>query len=536
MVLLGGSSIGLGLFHTFSTKSYKYDSDATDEKWHELHISPPNDLGAGTIYFLCDEADQNWWLKFKASQQQKSAPRQAASENEQAPAEPVEVRLEDFVAYMPMHNYLFMPTGETWPAGSGNARLPPVPILDSDGQLALDKDGKPKWLAATKWLDQNKPVEQMTWGPGEPMLIRDRLLVANAGWIRRRGCTVFNLYHAPILKLGNAGAAGPWLDHVRKIYPDDFEHIVYWLAHRVQRPQGKINHALVLGGLQGIGKDTLLEPIKRAVAPWNFSEVTPQHLLGRFNAFVKSVILRVNEARDLGDTDRFSFYERMKQYTVAPPDVLPIDEKHLRQYYVVNCCGVIITTNYKTDGIFLPADDRRHYVAWSDHTKDDFTTDYWNQLWRWYDAGGDRHVAAYLTELDISKFDPKAPPAKTEAFWTIVNAHRSPEDAELADVLEELKEPNAVSLKQVQDKATGNFHEWITDRKNRRQIPHRFEQCAYVPVRNAAAKDGLWKIGKVRQAVYAKQTLSLHDRLEATKDLIQRIQPRDQQQLPLGKP
>jgi hypothetical protein len=44
----------------------------------------------------------------------------------------------------------------------------------------------------------------------------------------------------------------------------------------VQRPQEKINHALVLGGAQGIGKDTLLEPVKRAVGPWNFEGVSPQ--------------------------------------------------------------------------------------------------------------------------------------------------------------------------------------------------------------------------------------------------------------------
>jgi hypothetical protein len=56
-----------------------------------------------------------------------------------------------------------------------------------------------------------------------------------------------------------------------------------WLAHRVQQPQEKINHALVLGGPQGIGKDSLLEPVKRAVGPWNVAEVSPQHVLGRFN-------------------------------------------------------------------------------------------------------------------------------------------------------------------------------------------------------------------------------------------------------------
>ena len=77
----------------------------------------------------------------------------------------------------------------------------------------------------------------------------------------------------------------------------------------------------MLGGLQGIGKDSLLEPIKQAVGPWNFSEVSPQQVLGRFNAFLKSVILRVSEARDLGDVDRFAFYDHTKSLTAAPPDV-----------------------------------------------------------------------------------------------------------------------------------------------------------------------------------------------------------------------
>ena len=160
-----------------------------------------------------------------------------------------------------------------------------------------------------------------------------------------------------------------WLDHIRYVYPDDTDHILDWLAHRVQKPQDKINHALVLGGEQGIGKDTILEPVKLAVGPWNFQEISPVQVLGRFNGFLKSVILRVSEARDLGEFDRFQFYDHMKTYTAAPPDMLRIDEKNLREYLIVNCCGVLLTTDHKIDGIYLPSDDRRHYVAWSELTK-----------------------------------------------------------------------------------------------------------------------------------------------------------------------
>ena len=92
-----------------------------------------------------------------------------------------------------------------------------------------------------------------------------------------------NLYLPAQVALGDPQQAGPWLQHVRNIYPDHVDHLVAWLAHRVQRPQDKINHALVLGGMPGIGKDTLLEPVKAAIGPWNFKEISPSHLFAPFN-------------------------------------------------------------------------------------------------------------------------------------------------------------------------------------------------------------------------------------------------------------
>jgi hypothetical protein len=44
--------------------------------------------------------------------------------------------------------------------------------------------------------------------------------------------------------------------------------------------------------------------------------------------------------------------------------VLRIDEKNTKEYNVFNCCGLILTSNHKTAGIYLPADDRRYYVPW----------------------------------------------------------------------------------------------------------------------------------------------------------------------------
>jgi hypothetical protein len=412
------------------------------------------------------------------------------------------VSVYDFFAYMPSHSYIFTPTRELWPAASVDARTPWV------------GDVKP-----SKWLDQHQPVDQMAWCPGMPMLIEGKL-IADGGWIERGGCNCFNLYRPPILSYCDPTKAGPWLEHLKTIYQDDVEHILNWLAHRVQHPDQKINHGLVLGGHQGIGKDSLLEPVKYAIGPWNFSEVSPIQLLGRFNGFAKSVILRVSEARDLGDIDRYALYDHMKVYTAAPPDVLRCDEKHIREHAVLNVCGVIITSNHKADGIYLPADDRRHYVAWSEYTKDDFPDGYWNQLWGWYQAGGIGHVAAYLAAHDLSCFDPKAPPPKTAAWHDIVDANRAPEDAELADALDVLGNPAAVTVPQLAGASVQAFHDWLIDRRNSRQIPHRLEAVGYVRVRNDADRhDGQWKVAGKRVTIYARKELSVRDRLAAAMHL-----------------
>jgi hypothetical protein len=423
------------------------------------------------------------------------------------------VALDDFRAYMPEHAYIYLPTRELWPASSVNAQIPPVEIVDANGQPVLDEDGEPRVVKANVWLDQNRPVVQMTWAPGEPALITGRV-VDQGGWVDESGVTIFNLYRAPTIAGGIAAEAWPWIDHVYRVYPDEADHIIRYFAHRVQRPHEKINHGLVLGGPPGIGKDTILEPVKRAVGPWNFAEVSPTQLLGRFNSFLKSVILRVSEARDLGDTNRFALYEHMKAYLAAPPDVLRCDEKHLREHSVLNVMGVVITSNRK-DSFYLPDDDRRHYVAWTMVTPADFPDGYWQNIWDWYEAGGYAHVAAYLATLDISNFNPKAPPPKTAAFWEIVEANRTPENSELADAIEKLGDPDAVTIDMIKKAATFEFNEWLEDRRNARQIHHRLGECGYVVVRCQDRKDGLWRVDGKRQTIYANAQLSARDRQAA---------------------
>jgi len=425
--------------------------------------------------------------------------------------------IEHFYAYLPTHQYLCIATRELWPASS----------VDATVTMPPHTKGKP-----SAYLDQTRHVEQMTWAPSLPRIITDKV-VSGGGWIDRLGYSCFNLYQPPELTHGEPDTAGPWLELVHRVFTHDAQHLIRWLAHRVQRPGEKINHALVLGGAQGIGKDSIIEPVMHAVGPWNCHEVSPTQLMGRFNGFVKSVILRVSEARDQrdgggGKIDRYAVYEHCKTLLAAPPTVLRCDEKSIREYGVMNVCGVVFTTNHR-DGLYLPPDDRRHFVAWSELRQEDFPANYWVDLYYWYEhEGGYGHVAAYLASLDISGFDPKAPPPKTPAFYRMVDAGRAPEDAELADLVDVMskdgKPPAAITIGDLLAVCVEeSFRDWLKDRRNSRQIPHRMEAAGYVAVRNDADKhDGQWRVGGKRQVIYARRELSLRDRHAAAEDRCRR--------------
>jgi hypothetical protein len=191
---------------------------------------------------------------------------------------------------------------------------------------------------------------------------------------------------------------------------------------------------------------------------------------------------------------------------------------------------LIITTNYRLDGIYLPDGARRYYVAWSNYKKENFPPDYWKELWGWYEAGGFGHVAAYLDELDISTFDPKEPPPKTQTFDDIVEANRPLEEAELADALDELGAPNpdkpgetiwpeAVTVADLLTKAKGGLPEWLMSSGGRKAVRYRLENLGYLGIKNPTTEDGRWKVGGVRQAIYVKASLTPKERLGAAREV-----------------
>jgi hypothetical protein len=440
------------------------------------------------------------------------------------------VDYEDFIAYGPSRNCIYLPTCTPWPNATIDEWLPWKPKLDALGKPMLDKKGKVIKIPPYTWLVQNRRAAAMTWAPGEPQFIHDRLPV-ETGWVTKAGAATFNTYRAPVIKPGNPKGAQRWIDHWYAIYSAvEADHCIAYLAHLVQRPAVKINHCAVMIGAPKIGKDTLLEPMETAVGSGNFKEITLTNLISKNNEFLRGVFVRLSEARDMGEQgriDRYGLYDHTKNMLVTPPNMLRINEKYIREYYIVNCFGMVITSNHR-DALYLPPDDRRYFIAVSECKTDAFTPDYWKAFWNYYNhENGIADVIALLRERDLSKFDPKAPPLKTPGFWHVVNADHSPIEAELGDAIDALSKPEALTIDDLVTKAPGA--DWLTDRKMSRAIPHRLERCGYLrtPNPDSESNGGMWLVGekdkKKRKMIYARDDLSPEERLIAARALQARL-------------
>lgn len=440
---------------------------------------------------------------------------------------------EDFYSIMSQGKYLYVPTRRLW---------------DRDAVVrAIGRDD-------ANIIDQQRQCQELTWAPGLPMVIPGKVIL-NGAWRDQLGANTFNTYCPPdpIPAWALPAKAWPWLKLGRFLFGDDAEHAIEWMAHRVQHPETKVNHGLVVGSLaHGIGKDTWLQGTTFAVGAWNWTNISARKAYADAsdkNSFLRSTILQISEAHDLGEK-RFGFYDTSKDWMAAPPNTLMVQDKWVVQHPIFNLVGPIITTNHKSDGLFIPPDDRRHYVMWSDRKSTDFPEGYWKKFHDWYNKnGGLEHVAAYLMryDLELAGFDPYAPPPRTAAWHEMVSANREPAENDLRGVLAAMGDqgfddeptghlPEAVTIDSVRrwcagamngdlpgdGEACADLYTLLSDRGKRRILAHRFERAGFTAAVNPDAESGLYKVGGIRQTVFVRADLRGRDRDKAVADLIER--------------
>ena len=351
-------------------------------------------------------------------------------------------KLEDFRYDESQNKYWDITTGTLLMAAAVDGAVPrewwPT-VEDARGRL---KPVRPS--VAINNISTGLTIETSTWWPGKPRFILDCVVNEN-GVLPQPGAICLNTYLESRRETSDADP-GPWLDHVKFLFPEpaEHEHFFDFAAHCLQKPDEKVNHGIVIAGRQGIGKDTMLAPIRYGVGEHNTSEIDPEHILSRFNGWAKSVLLVCNEVRPYDDEHKASsFYNKLKPVLAAPPDMIGLELKHANTIHVRNLCHVVFTTNDPLS-MYIPPEDRRLFVmtsALQDPKREVvFPDGYFETLHAWLANGGLQAVAGWLERRDISAFDPAVPPGMTLGKELIIGSAADVRRSPIDDVLEKFKE------------------------------------------------------------------------------------------------
>jgi hypothetical protein len=286
-------------------------------------------------------------------------------------------------------------------------------------------------IEASHCFDENrqakgaKALAGITYAAGASILVaRDGLVYGNR-WRDAR-------------PKAQAGDVTKWLEHVERMVPEPFEreHLLNALAHKVQFPAHKINHAILMGGNHGSGKDTLFAPFFWAIggdAKANCSLVKNEDLNSQWGYALECEVMEIAELRQAEAKDRRALENTLKPIIAAPPELLMVNRKGLHPYMALNRVFVIAFSNERV-AISLPSEDRRWFVLWSAAPK--LSEAHAVSLWNWYQhRGGFEAVAHYLHTRDVSDWNPNAPPPLTEAKAIMVEHGMSTAESFLVDQL-----------------------------------------------------------------------------------------------------
>ena len=271
-------------------------------------------------------------------------------------------------------------------------------------------------------------VAGITYAAGEPVLIL------------REGETYVNRWRncRPAVTPGNVQR---WLDHCAHLIPDsrEMEHCLSVMAFRVQHPDIKINHAVLHGGIQGSGKDTMWSPMIYGVggaSAQNRGLMDNDSVSSQWGYQLESEILVINELREPEAAQRRAFANKLKPIIAAPPDYLPINRKGLHPYMMLNRIFVLAFSNDYSP-ISLDTQDRRWFCTWSAAPR--MADEDSASMWDWFNKGGMSACAAYLHSRDVSKFNPKATPPETEYKQNLIETGMSTAESILVEMMRNRK-------------------------------------------------------------------------------------------------
>jgi hypothetical protein len=235
-------------------------------------------------------------------------------------------------------------------------------------------------------------LSNLTYAPGAPRLIPN---IASDP-----PSYVFNSWEAP-----SVPALGPvhlWLDHVSFIMEGEADRFLRWCACVVQLPAEKPNWHFLVMGPPGLGKDTMVAPMRVAVGPRNYVEAQVYRLESDFTEIYEKKLLILSETSQ-SRHDARKLWTRLKQVLARPPHEISINRKNIEPYSIPNLAAMVMFSN-EANPVYLERGDRRLHVVNRRHLKPKPST-YYRDLYAWLNHGGMEAVASYLHSFPLSDAD-----------------------------------------------------------------------------------------------------------------------------------
>lgn len=282
-----------------------------------------------------------------------------------------------------------------------------------------DQDSEVRKVALE--LGKVNKVDRLDFAPRMPRIFEQKGIVYGNSW------------DASHVSAGSPGDASKWLEHWDHLgWGEHRNHHLRWMAYTLRHPEDKINHMLILGGMEGTGKDFILYPLVKALGQYA-KVVEGSELLSDHNEYLFSTkLLHINET-ELGDHKKAKeVSNRLKPIAAAPPDTLRVNPKGVTAVSIRNIVNGVMTTNDRMP-VRLNGPSRRFYAAWSNLCVRDRSDNmlpewvkYWADRWEWMKEGYEHCVHYLVTQVDISGFNPGAAPPMTEFLRDIRDASKSP--------------------------------------------------------------------------------------------------------------
>ncbi len=413
-----GSLDGYEAATIFSQKSKRYTAEGCEERWAHYQSSPPSKLSAGSLFHRIREVQPDYqrrpdlpaiWHEADAE-----TPAPVAEQVATPTAMPVarqtlsaEAGIDDaaapvLVREINRQHAFVMNKGRAFVANVAHGgEVTYSSKADFFNLLANRRvdDGKRKVSKGDLWWTDPHRAQFVNGIDFDPNGVAPGVLNIWRGF--------------PALQAAPDAKCDLILRHIREVICSgverDYQYLIKWLAHILQKPGEKPGVAVVLRGKKGTGKDTLGEYMSEILKHLYIMAADQTLVTGAFNHHMTGkLLLHVQEAIWAGNKQAESALKSM----ITAPEMLA-HPKGIDAFMVKSFMRVMMTSN--EDWVVPASEDERRFFVLN-------VSDERMQSAAWFDpiraemrSGGPAAFAQYLRAIDLTGFDVRHP-HKTEAL------------------------------------------------------------------------------------------------------------------------